>query len=340
MQYYLQYGNGLCYLLSEHWSSNKKVIKKVIYALDGSHRAEWFNATAKLGVGLLIIFWSAFIGFQYNRLIEGNIARISSSPVLAAEIEKPAAAPIIDTSTDKLQGIIDNFASSQPTQFGIYIKNLETGETAGHNENMAFISASLYKLVVGHEIYRMADEGKLSLDEVTGSGSGQSVRNCLNVMITVSDNPCGIALRSRVGSNQPLPQLASYGMTGTYLGGAYPTTTAYDIGQLYERINEGSTLTPASQEAFLSLLKNQQINNRLTGGLPAGTPFAHKTGDLNGYYHDAGIVYSPTGAYVISVMSGSVNSNLQSHFDSFGALSKAVYDHMQTSTYGQHIRTN
>ncbi len=51
-------------------------------------------------------------------------------------------------------------------------------------------------------------------------------------------------------------------------------------------------------------MKDQRINNRLPAGLPAGTSIAHKTGDLDGYVHDAGIVYGPKTDYLIVMTSG------------------------------------
>jgi beta-lactamase class A len=39
-------------------------------------------------------------------------------------------------------------------------------------------------------------------------------------------------------------------------------------------------------------------------GLPAGTVIAHKTGDLDSFTHDAGIVYGPKTNYLVVVMSG------------------------------------
>ena len=37
--------------------------------------------------------------------------------------------------------------------------------------------------------------------------------------------------------------------------------------------------------------------------LPQDTKVAHKTGELLGVLHDAGVVYSPTGSYVLVMMS-------------------------------------
>ena len=54
----------------------------------------------------------------------------------------------------------------------------------------------------------------------------------------------------------------------------------------------------------MALLKDQRVNNRLPVGLPKGTVIAHKTGDLEGVVHDAGIVFGPKTDYLVVVVSG------------------------------------
>ena len=53
---------------------------------------------------------------------------------------------------------------------------------------------------------------------------------------------------------------------------------------------------------MLEVLKRQQINDRLPSGLPSDATVAHKTGNLPGIAHDAGIVYTPTGPRIVVVL--------------------------------------
>ena len=41
------------------------------------------------------------------------------------------------------------------------------------------------------------------------------------------------------------------------------------------------------------MLRDQEFNDGIPAGLPAGTPVAHKTGELTAVYHDAALIYPP-----------------------------------------------
>jgi beta-lactamase class A len=67
------------------------------------------------------------------------------------------------------------------------------------------------------------------------------------------------------------------------------------------------------------------VNDRLPVGLdPDVASIAHKTGNLDGFVHDAGIVTTPDRRYVIAVLSGPWPSEGQAP-PVFAALSAAVY---------------
>jgi beta-lactamase class A len=55
--------------------------------------------------------------------------------------------------------------------------------------------------------------------------------------------------------------------------------------------------------AMIEVLEAQEFNDKIPAGLPPGTTVAHKTGDITGIHHDAGIVFPPGEApYVLVVL--------------------------------------
>ena len=64
--------------------------------------------------------------------------------------------------------------------------------------------------------------------------------------------------------------------------------------------------------------------------LPSDTLIAHKTGELDSFSHDSGIVYTPNGNYIIVVMSDSTNP--KGAEDRIANISKSVYDYFIESS--------
>jgi beta-lactamase class A len=225
-------------------------------------------------------------------------------------------------SSKELQALVDKLAKNARSEVYISVRDLKTGAIASTGGNTSITSASLYKLFVANQIYRQIDAGKLSLKKVLPRG--KTVEQCLEPMITVSDNPCGAQLGDLLGWGKQDVDLQNQGYNGTSLDDL-PRTSSNDVALLLARLYANKLLSAESNEAFLNLLKDQTIVNRLPQGLPSGTEIAHKTGDLYGYMHDAGIVYGPKTDYVISIMSGPWDYPAQAPAD-FEDISQQVWE--------------
>lgn len=236
-------------------------------------------------------------------------ARVASAKApVAAPKPAPAAAPAVAAApaSSGLQDILNGFVAGQPGKYGIVVKNLSTGETASINPDTPMESASLYKLFAADAVYSDIEHGRLSPGQAAGGATNKNISECLTAMITISDNDCGQALGTLVGwGNVQNPRLSAEGYKATDLNGVYPKTSPTDVATLFERLYSNSLNSPSSNAAFLDLLKAQQVNDRLPVGLPSGTVIAHKTGNIDGYVHDAGIIYGPKANFLVVVMSGS-----------------------------------
>jgi beta-lactamase class A len=218
-------------------------------------------------------------------------------------VSKAAAAPAVVPQKTDLQQILNDFAATSSDKWGIVVKDLKTGETATFNPDRQITSASLYKLFVAQRIYQRIDIGQLDYSKPAGGGSGRTIDGCLTVMINVSDNTCGRALGAILGWGAQNQALTAEGYKQTNLAQPQQTSAA-DVSKLFGRLYDGTLLSPSSTQRFIGLLKDQRVNNRLPVGLPGGTVIAHKTGDLDGVVHDAGIVYGPKTDYLVVVTSG------------------------------------
>lgn len=208
----------------------------------------------------------------------------------------------LEPSAQTLRDFVDN----APVTAGVWLQDLKTGDYIGENDSVVFEAASMYKLFVAYETYKRIDLGIHKLeDEIQTEEGLQTIEHCLEVSISMSDNACGRALRELVRANvEPLPSLAEAGFVGTSLANDYPTTSAKDVALLFQKLYTASDLSQKSNADFLDNLSKQLVNNRIPAGLPEGLTVAHKTGDLEGYSHDGGVIYSPKGDYILVIMSG------------------------------------
>lgn len=221
-----------------------------------------------------------------------------------------------------LENVVWSVIGSAPGTWAVLIKHLDTGERVAINADTQMNVASLYKLQVLYAAYVDERAGRLSLNEMLPEG--WTVRQALRAMITVSDNDAAYALLRRIGTDRVNAMMYDLGLTQSYID-EWGWSTARETAILLEMIALGEAVDPAASRAMRSLLFDQQINDRIPLYLPPGI-VAHKTGELPGIRNDAGIVYGPSGPYLMVV----VTSDLPD--EDYGAsiiadLSLAVYQY-------------
>lgn len=214
--------------------------------------------------------------------------------------------------------------------YGIVVKNLQTGESYETQEHTQFESASLYKLWVMATVYDEIQDKTLHLDEVLSENASvlngkfniasdsaeqttgtvtYSVKDALEKMITISDNDAALLLTEKVGLRNIANFLTKNGFVESHLGTSTsePTTTASDIALFFEKLYNGKLANKDSTEQMIALLKRQRLNEKIPKYLPNNIDIAHKTGELDDVTHDAGIIYGPSGPYILVVMTESTS---------------------------------
>lgn len=211
--------------------------------------------------------------------------------------EQPLKVYLFDPNPSKLQEIVNKNVANSPATFGIFIKNLSTGQETTLNPDEQFTSASLFKLSIMYTIYKKGAEGKLDINK-------PDIRNNLHAMITYSSNEASYYLIDNYTSwNEVTDYVQAIGMKDTSLRQSPPTTTPRDIARLLELIAMQRAVDKESSNQMFDLLMAQKINDRIPVYLPEDVNVAHKTGEFNDVRHDAGIVISPENDYIIVLMS-------------------------------------
>ncbi len=227
----------------------------------------------------------------------------------------PAAA-----GTAELAQRLDQLAASFPGGAGIWIADPTNAKPLyAHNADESVVAASLYKLAILAEAERRVDGGQLRYadaitiedDDITDDGSFEpagtqlSVDEALEAMITISDNGAALALWHVLGPENVNLTLRSQGIKDFHVALDFDednAATPRAVGTLLTLLAKRELISAAASDRMISRLTRQQINNRLPAALPDGVVVAHKTGNLPGITHDAGIIYTKFGPRVVVVM--------------------------------------
>lgn len=182
--------------------------------------------------------------------------------------------------------------------------DLRTGASVSLHADEQVTAASIIKLPVMVHVLQAVDAGALALSEVAP---------LVRPMIAVSSNEATNSLLDVVGLATVQRTCDALGLGATVVArqmmdmearaaGRENLTTATDVLRLLQLLAGGSLLTATTQAFAMECLLAQEFD-RLP--VPAGYRFAHKTGELAGVRHDAGILIDGDGpaAVVVALLS-------------------------------------
>ena len=238
---------------------------------------------------------------------------VGVSPVITRDLILPRSdAALLDAIETSLP--IDRNAAS------IAVVHLETGASATVNGDRIAVPASLYKVGVLVEAFRQIEADLLRLDETLrllpidwapGAGILQgrigtqvTITDALRLMIGISDNTAAHAIVRRIGVDRVNANNQRLGLSNTryYIDNRPDTTTAADMARLLSLLATGRLAGVEATGQMLDLLQQVQPAAWLPRGVPPTIAVAHKSGQLDAVRNDAGIVFGPTGRYVVVVL--------------------------------------
>ncbi len=218
-------------------------------------------------------------------------------------------------------------------------KNLKSGETIGYRPDSKVQTASVIKVPVLAALFDQAAEHHLALEDLVactdsnrvqgsgilqslGSGLQLTLRDAAALMIVVSDNTATNMLIDKIGVPSVNAYIRSIGLKETTLfrkvfkpapvplteeqkKWGLGVTTPEEMLSLLEKIYRKQILDPANCDEIISIMKQQtdraQIPRYLVGPAWEKVQIANKTGALDRVRNDVGIVFTPTGDYILSL---------------------------------------
>lgn len=299
------------------------------------------SATEKDGSVLSLTSDTKSSSFNIDAEAKDKTEITSSSTTLSESVKKYTS----------LEDAVTTALFESKGDYAIVVKNLRTGESYTRQPDKQYEPGSLYKLWVMATVFDQVKQGNLSEDEElsrsiaflnssfgiaaadaeqTSGTITQTVSQALNQMITISHNYAAMLLTEKIKLSTVKAYLAENGFNNSRVGtkGEVPMTTAHDIAKFMEKLYKKELVTPEYSEKMIEFMKKQEKNNKLPLYLPSGVVMAHKTGELGMVSHDAGIVYTDKGDYIIVAFSETESP--KGAEDRIGRVSEAVYQYFMS----------
>lgn len=201
-----------------------------------------------------------------------------------------------------LSAVMKKYADTHSGVYGVKMVELSgKRRNAEYNAARSFTTASTYKLFVAYSTLLRIEKGELSWNDT--SYGGLSVSTCFDKMIKLSNNECAVWLLLHAGQPEVTAEAQAIGLKDTsFLGRNGIKSTAADEAHFLAQLYTGQILTQqASRDRLIEAMKG----NVYVAGIPSGIPdatIANKVGFLDGLLHDASIVYSKKGDYVLIIL--------------------------------------
>lgn len=246
-----------------------------------------------------------------------------------------------------LGGIVEKTLENSTGTYSIAIKNLKTGEEYYRDAERIFDTGSLYKLGTMLAVLEGIEKGEINDDEVItgdvedinkvlGATSEEAeikegtvdftVVSALRQMIGVSHNYAAVLLTQKVGTDKIQEAINRLGLEDTSIDTTdRPKTTVSDMLHFFEKVYKRNGVSAYVSHEMTELLLAQEINDRIPKYLPKVARVAHKTAEIDFQKHDAGIVFTKSGDYIIVVLSESDSPSAAA--ERIANLSKEVYEY-------------
>ncbi|MCU1516214.1 MAG: serine hydrolase [Pseudarthrobacter sp.] len=195
----------------------------------------------------------------------------------------------LDTAIDAIIG-----ANSQ-YQVGVALMATDGGDLHQYGVAEPFEAASTAKILTAAAYYRLVEEGSASLEDPLGAyTSGFQIQ----AMVQDSNNDSWSLLMDAVG----LSGLTDYaGSIDVAYDPQANTLSTADMAHILAELSAGTLLDSEHTAQLLSYMQDTNYEDLIPAAVPAGITVFHKYGLLDDELHDAAILSTSAGSYVLVV---------------------------------------
>lgn len=224
--------------------------------------------------------------------------------------------------------------------YGVYLKDLKTGQVLQINGDLPFTAASTYKVPLNLYLYEKILKGEVDpntelqyqagdYEEGTGIlqgkpiGSYFKIKDLAELSITVSDNVAKNMLERYLGGRpEVIKYMASLG--GQVQPNQKKLASPLDLSLYLEKALTMAKNHPEVTGKFIDDLKHTAFNDRINALLPSNVEVAHKIGNQVNVLNDTAIVFHKQRPYLLTIMSE--NISYSEAYPTIQAISKKIYD--------------
>lgn len=252
----------------------------------------------------------------------------------------------------KLRNKLNALVLPYGSKVGLCFIDLQNGKELQINGKNKFPAASVAKLPVMATGFHLAESGKLDLgkrvkfeegDKLDGSGvlrwmkagNTYTIKNLIRLTIVLSDNTATRLAVRQIGLEEINNYLQKQELNDTSVVDEtmlndpattqdYNITTPCDMARLMALIKNSAYFSAESKKQMLAYMKFQRYRWGIWKGVPKGIVVANKTGNLDGVLNDVGIIYAPSGNYVLSIFTKGIEKKSAAR-KLINKISKVVY---------------
>lgn len=249
---------------------------------------------------------------------------------------------------------------------GVALHDYESGAEFALGGGRVFHAASTMKVALLVTIYKLAEEGRIRLDDtlhvrnrfrslvggevfrVAANRDGDSevhrrlgrslrVRELARAMITRSSNLATNLLLDFIGLDAVRRVLDEANIEGVTVARGVEDTRAFEAGisnevtacglaGLFRLLCEGDFFRQETREQMLDVLHAQEFNSMIPEGLPKEARVAHKTGEISTVCHDAGIVFPPGRKPYVLAILAEMQPSVEGRSGAVAKISRAIWE--------------
>ena len=270
------------------------------------HR-EWKRALLVWGaIAIMLVYFvsSHLLPKYYQPQFEFTPNASASPAVSAPQPQNSVASAAPSAEYQAMQTAVQKWVNQQNKgEWSVVVQDLNNPVNhVGVNQEKVYFPASIYKLFLTIPMAQKVSFDGWKSQTLNLDQKQTSIHDCVGLMLSKSDNPCGEAIGKYVGWSKTDKIMRANGFNQTSFSTNNLKSSAADTARFLEKLHNKHWFDQTTREYIMSALAGQKYR----AGIPSGCvncTVLNKTGDLNGYLHDAAIVDNGVSKYVIVVFS-------------------------------------